>query len=217
MKKILEGILAFRKANQEGYREKYQHLSGRQNPNVVWISCSDSRIEPSKFAEIEPGDLFTIRNVGNQIPQFSDSKIFLGVSEAAALEFSLENLPITDIIICGHSDCGAMQAIEAGLENVSSPSLKKWLSIDKKETILFEPDSNLEKCDQISQKHIIHQLYHLKAYPIIGEKLKKKTLRIHGWFYRVGKGDIHFYDQKKNQFILLDEKKIQELLKEFRI
>src|SRR5438067_7318172 len=112
MKKLIRGIVEFRKNVRSGYRETFAHLALGQAPDALLIACSDSRVVPNLFASANPGDLFVIRNVGNFVPPAGgDGGSWNDGSEAAGIEFALSKLPVTDIIVCGHSECGAMQAL----------------------------------------------------------------------------------------------------------
>src|SRR3954463_6334170 len=115
MKKLIEGIVEFRRKVRPEYRETFARLALGQAPDTLFIACSDSRVVPNTFASADPGDLFVIRNVGNLIaPAGEDGLSQSDESEAAAIEFALETLNASDIIVCGHSECGAMQAVLHG-------------------------------------------------------------------------------------------------------
>src|SRR4051812_40742074 len=109
MKKLIGGILEYRKRLNPELRETFARLALGQAPNALYIGCSDSRVSVNVFASTEPGDLFVIRNVGNLIPPCGpDGVSSADESEAAAVEFAILNLQVTDVIVCGHSECGAM-------------------------------------------------------------------------------------------------------------
>src|SRR3984885_10816693 len=120
MKKLVNGIVEFRKNLLPEYRQKFAKLAVEQKPDALFICCSDSRVAPNVFASTNPGDLFVIRNVGNIIPPCagSDGHSVADESEAAAIEFAIKNLNVSDIIVCGHSECGAMQALIKGREKI---------------------------------------------------------------------------------------------------
>src|SRR5260221_6050909 len=115
MKKLVKGIIDFRRKGLPGYREKFGHLALGQSPDTLFIACSDSRVVPNTFASADPGDLFVIRNVGNLIAPADPSGLSPSdESEGAAIEFAVLTLGVRDIIVCGHSECGAMQAALGG-------------------------------------------------------------------------------------------------------
>src|SRR5579862_5180293 len=129
MKKLIRGIAEFRKNVQEEYRERFAHLALGQAPDTLFIACSDSRVVPNTFASADPGDLFVIRNVGNLIPPAGKAGVPDG-AEAAAIEFAL-SLNVKDIIVCGHSDCGAILALSKGGHGKLAPGLRQWLRLGK--------------------------------------------------------------------------------------
>jgi len=112
-----------------GYREIFVRLGLGQSPDALFVACSDSRVAVNVFASTDPGDLFVVRNVGSLVPPYEENaQPTADESETAALEFSLNTLSVSNIIICGHSECGAMQALVAGRENVKTTRLREWLS-----------------------------------------------------------------------------------------
>ena len=126
MKKLLNGIVDFRKNVRPAVKDTFALLALGQRPDTLFIACSDSRVVPNLFASTEPGDLFVIRNVGNLIPPFSEGESgpHFG-SEAAAIQFALTQLPITEIVVCGHSECGA---IKGAIDNVQLGNLTATLA-----------------------------------------------------------------------------------------
>jgi carbonic anhydrase len=121
MRKLLRGIVDFRERQLPQYAEKFRHLATGQAPDALFVSCSDSRVDPNLLASTDPGDLFVLRNVGNLIPPATAEGVSTGdLSEAGAIEFALLVLKVPDIVICGHSSCGAMKAL-LGAEAVAGP------------------------------------------------------------------------------------------------
>lgn len=215
MEKLVRGILEFRQHSLSLYREKYAHLALGQFPDTLFIACSDSRVVPNLFASTNPGDLFVVRNVGNLVPAFEVSQQG-ATAEAAAIEFSLHTLPIANIIVCGHSECGAMQAILAGTERIESPSLRNWLrNCCCSEESLY-PDNaacdHLAPHNQLAQMNILQQMEHLKTYPIIQEKLRQSTLCIHGWYFDIATGDVYAFEESLNRFLIIDETEAAQIL-----
>ena len=156
MKKLIRGIVEFRRNTQEGYRESFGHLATGQSPDALFIACSDSRVAPNTFASTNPGDLFVLRNVGNLIPPCGECNASsVGEAEGAAIEFSVQNLKVSDIIVCGHSECAAMHALIADRKKVETPILRGWLrhgepALDRlKSGVVL--DSSLTAQNQLSQ------------------------------------------------------------------
>src|SRR6185503_9590880 len=118
MRKLIEGIVAFRRGLRPGYRETFARLALGQKPDCLFIACSDSRVVPNLFASTEPGDLFVVRNVGNLVPPSGPAGITIGdAAEAAAIEYAVGTLGVRDIVVCGHSSCGAMRTLLDTAEN----------------------------------------------------------------------------------------------------
>lgn len=216
MKKLINGIVEFRKNKLSEYVENFGHLASGQFPDGLFIGCSDSRVVPNIFASTNPGDLFVIRNVGNIVPSHETCSACQGFSEAAAIDFALGNLPITDIIVCGHSECGAMQAIAKGLDRVEEPNLKAWLAQSQADLGLFNDtlqlDPQLSFHNQLAQINVLQQIEHLKTYPVIRKKLEEGSINLHGWYFDIGKGDVYSYEEQFKQFILIDETEAERIL-----
>ncbi len=208
MNKLIRGILDFRKNVLPGRRELFARLATGQSPDVLFITCSDSRVAPNWFASTDPGDLFVIRNVGNIVPPCQPGNKG-DTSVAAAIEFSLGTLGISDIVVCGHSGCGAIRALSNGIEKLPSSGLQSWLEIAKpssQTSSKLEFSKVLSSEDQLSQSNVLQQLEHIRTYPSVKERLEKKTLQVHGWWFDIAQGGINVFDETSRKFILIDEK-----------
>jgi len=214
MKKLIQGIVEFRKGLTEESRALFAKLALGQKPDALFIACSDSRVVPNLFASTNPGDLFVLRNIGNLIPPAAAKD---GEACAqAALEFSVLSLNIADIIICGHSECFAMQALAEGIDCLGCSHLASWLKYGqesfnkvKNGNIL---DPSLSVPNQISQMNVLQQMENVLSYPFIKERVEKKQLRIHGWWFDIAHADVYCFEQSLNQFILIDEKEAKLIL-----
>lgn len=218
VKKLIQGIVDFRKKTQKEFRESFGYLATGQSPDTLFIACSDSRVVPNTFASTNPGDLFVVRNVGNLIPPcgehgFSKSD----ESEAAAIEFSVLSLKVSDIIVCGHSECAAMSALVGDRNKVKMPNLRNWLRHGE---AAFEQlkigavlDSSLKIHNQLSQLNVLSQMEHIKTYPDVLNRIKDGSLKIHGWWFDIAKADVYAYEETLNKFILIDEEEADRLLK----
>jgi carbonic anhydrase len=218
MKKLIQGIVDFRKNLTEEGRTLFAKLALGQKPDALFIACSDSRVVPNLFASVNPGDLFVLRNIGNLIPPaFSSPQ---ENSASAVLEFSIFTLNVSDIIVCGHSECGAMQALAQGIDALSCPHLESWLkygeeSLNKvRKGFIINP--SLSEHNQISQVNVLQQMQHIKSYPFISHRVEKKQLRIHGWWFDIAQADVYCYEEDLNQFVLIDEKEAKLILKRLR-
>lgn len=214
MKKLIQGIADFRKNLTEENRALFAKLALGQKPDALFIACSDSRVVPNLFASTNPGDVFVIRNIGNLVPDFSaDTQ---EVSTQATLEFSLFTLNVSDIIICGHSECGAMQAIINGIDSRCCPHLGAWLKNGeaslKRVREGFVLNASLSEHNQMSQVNVLQQMEHVASYPFVRERLNKKQLRIHGWWFDIAKAEVYCYEEKNKNFILIDEEEAQLII-----
>lgn len=172
MKKLIEGIVEFRKKLQPNYRDTFARLALGQSPDALFIGCSDSRVAVNVFASTDPGDLFVVRNVGNLVPPCDiHGQSTADESEAAAIEFALGTLNVSNIIVCGHSECGAMQALASGREKVKDKNLCSWLrhgEMGLEDLLRQKPlNSQLNRYNQLSQFNVLRQIEHLKTYPIV--------------------------------------------------
>ncbi len=219
MKKLIDGIIDFRKNSFPSRKEIFKRMSLGQTPDVLFVTCSDSRVAPNWFASTDPGDLFVIRNVGNLVPKFDSSANESSV--AAAIEFSITNLSITDIIVCGHSECGAMLALQAGVEKLPLTNLKHWLAHAEPSKVFashgIDLDKNLAPHNQLSQINVIKQIRHLETHPLIAERLAAKTLRLHAWWFSIIEGAVYSFDAETHRFTLIDENLNEETVKRLRM
>ncbi len=215
MKKLIQGIVEFRKNLTPEKRALFADLALGQKPDTLFIACSDSRVVPNLFASTNPGDLFVLRNVGNLIPPPSFSS--LDSSAWAVIEFSVFFLNVRDIIVCGHSECGAMKALLGGIDGHAVPHLESWLhygipALEKIRNGDFI-DTVPTLHDQLSRANVLQQIEHLKAYPSVAERLKEKKLRLHGWWFDIAGADVYCYEEEEKKFVLIDEKEAERLLK----
>ncbi len=214
MKKLIQGIVDFRKNLTEENRDLFAQLALGQKPDALFIACSDSRVVPNLFASTNPGDLFVLRNIGNLIPP-ADAPL-QDSSASAVIEFSVFTLNVSNIIICGHSECGAMEALAKGVDTLSCPHLESWLkygeeSLNKvRNGIVVNP--GLSECNQISQVNVLQQMQHICSYPFVKERIEKKKLRVHGWWFDIGHADVYCYEESVNQFVLIDESEAKLIL-----
>ncbi|MGK5082501.1 carbonic anhydrase [Bdellovibrionota bacterium FG-1] len=210
MKKLIRGIVDFRKNVRPSCKDTFAQLALGQRPDTLFIACSDSRVVPNLFASSDPGDLFVIRNVGNLIPPCGEQgHSGSDESEAAAIEFALLTLPVTEIIVCGHSECGAMESLVRGRAQIEAPNLKSWLRHGDRCLQKLNSGNplgaHLERHNQLSQLNVLEQTEHLKTYPVVRKRLEEGTLRLHGWWFDIREADVYEYEPDEGHFHLIDE------------
>lgn len=210
MKKLIQGIIDFRKNVRDGYREKFAKLALGQKPDALLIACSDSRVAVNVFASTEPGDLFVIRNPGNLVaPCGKDGRSTGDDAEAAAIEFALLVLDVADIIVCGHSECGATRMLLGEGQDLPAPHLKDWLKHSQKALAQLKRGTrigeDLPEHNKLSQLNVLRQLDNLRTYPIVSERLKAGRVRLHGWYFDIAQAEVLAYDEKAKKFVVVDE------------
>jgi carbonic anhydrase len=214
MKKLIQGIVDFRKNISEENRELFAKLALGHKPDALFIACSDSRVVPNVFASTNPGDLFVLRHIGNLIPPCCES--CHENAPQAAIEFSVLSLNITNIIVCGHSECYAMKAIAEGLKHEDCPHLDEWLKHGNEALKRVQQgdslNTGLSLHNQVSQVNVLLQMEHIMSYPFIKERIEKKQLRVHGWWFDIGHADVYSYEPQHQQFVLIDEKEAELIL-----
>lgn len=211
---LLDRSLEYAKGHQE-FKEVFFKLHEKefvrlvkegQSPKALLISCSDSRVEPSLFLGSKPGDLFVIRTAGNFVPIYDTGIAWDGV--AATIEYAVEALGVKDIIVCGHSHCGAIKGLFQPLDSAKFALLKKWLRFGQKvKEITMKTCTGHEKEGEClvaaEQLSVVFQLKHLMSYPFVKKLVDEGTLYLHGWYYIIETGAIHYYDPEKNDFFPL--------------
>jgi len=212
VKRLYKGIHKFQESYFKKEEDFFKRLSKGQKPEVLFITCSDSRIDPNLVTQSKPGELFIVRNVGNIVPPYGAIKDKNGV--AAAIEFAVLSLKVKDIIVCGHSNCGAMQALykdERELENM--PHLKNWLRLaDSVRNIVLKnhPETSAKIRQRITEeKNVLCQLYNIQTYPFVQEALNAGALHLHGWYYNIGTGSIYYYNSSEDVFELISEQSMK--------
>lgn len=219
MEKLIRGIVAFRQTELPQRRESFERLGEGQDPDTLFIACSDSRVVPNLLSSTEPGELFTVRTVGNLIAPADASGSAIGdVSEAAAVEYAILKLNVKDLVVCGHSRCGAMTAALAEEPLEGAPNLVEWLKLTtptldrvaRAELV----DHSLPVVEQLSQVNVLQQLDHLRTYRVVREREDQGGLHLHGWWFDVATGETHVYDSDRGGFVLLDEEEAERILAE---
>ena len=178
-----------------------------QSPKTLFIGCSDSRVLPNLITGTGPGELFIVRNVGNFVPPFKPDYEFHAT--AAAIEYAVSVLNVKDIIVCGHSHCGACESLYKNIEDsVELIHTKKWLEIGKpaKEAALSAVGKdNKEELLRFTEKiSILVQLENLLTYPAVEKRVSKEELFLHGWYYKIESGEIEYYDSERKDFLPLE-------------
>jgi carbonic anhydrase len=168
---------------------EYRKLAEGQYPEALFITCSDSRVIPALITGARPGEIFELRNAGNIVPPYGRP----GASgEAATIEYALEVLGVQDIVVCGHSHCGAMGALKSGDDLSALPGVDAWLRIARPELApVLETAPDDPSLPEVSQGNVVNQLAALRSYPVVRQRLDSGRLRLHGWYYEVDTGFVY--------------------------
>ncbi|ADB18678.1 Carbonate dehydratase [Pirellula staleyi DSM 6068] len=204
MEKILAGVHKFRRSVYPRDRQFFQQLSEKdQKPKALFITCSDSRVDPNLITQTEPGDLFLVRNAGNLVPPYAG----IASGEAATIEYSIEVLGIKNIIVCGHSQCGAMRGLLNPQIAENLPAVKMWFNhAETTRRIVKNKYQNLAPQELIvaaTEENVLVQLNNLSTHPAVAARLSAGEVRIFGWYYDIGSGCISQFDQQQGRFVEL--------------
>lgn len=205
MQNIIEGFLKFQQECFPQRTELFKDLANKQSPSVLFITCSDSRVVPEFLTQQEPGNLFVIRNAGNLVPSYSPE--VGGVS--ASVEYAVAALGVTDIVICGHSDCGAMTAINQGICLDHMPMVAKWLKHADAAKLVNASRfyaSEAESLNGMVQANVVAQLSNLKTHPSVAVAIEQGRLNLHGWVYDIESGAMLTLEGESQKFVSLTEK-----------
>lgn len=208
LKKFAEGNELFKNAHFKKNEEAFLELAQNgQNPKTLFIGCSDSRVIPDLIVQSSPGDLFVIRNVGNFVPPFRPDEDYHAT--ATGIEYAVSVLNVSEIIICGHSHCGAISSLFKTIENPSLIHTKKWLDLGEKAKSMallsLGSNSNQEELLRVTEQlSVITQIENLLTYPEVKRRVDEENLHIYGWYYDIETGGIDYYDPDQYQYIPLN-------------
>mgnify|MGYP001589311469 CR=1 FL=1 len=194
MKILLQGLRKFSKDIYPDHKPLFDQLSQGQKPHTLLITCSDSRIDPNLVTQTNPGEIFVVRNAGNIIPPYGSSK----GGEEAAIEFAIEALGVSNIVVCGHTKCGAMSALVQPDSVKNLPSVARWL--DHAEATRRRCKDNHEPLAVI-QENVLVQAENLKSHPAVSAALRRNSIQIFGWVYHFEIGEITIYDPTVKKFV----------------
>jgi carbonic anhydrase len=212
MEHIIDGVLRFQREVHPNQEALFHSLALAQAPSAMFIGCSDSRIVPEMLTDQGPGELFVVRNAGNIVPPHSSEPG--GVT--ASIEYAIAVLGIPDIVICGHSGCGAMTAILRGSEQLEKlPAVARWLhyadhardtvarefSRDHHHGHQHDHSAEADQLNALVHENVLAQLDNLLTHPRVVAAVAKKQLRLHGWVYDIGSGRVDTYDARVRKFV----------------
>jgi carbonic anhydrase len=212
MKKLVQGVLNFQKNVYPANKDLFGELADGQSPEVLFITCSDSRIDPNLVTGTEPGDLFICRNAGNIVPPHSTATGGM----TASIEYAVAVLGVRHIIICGHTDCGALK----GALNIQSikekglPHVTEWLAhcrsaleiVRERHGIAWNKPVDGCHLNEAIDQNVLQQLQHLRTHPAVAAKLVAGKVAVHGWIYDIKTGDVRCSSEDGSCFMPIAER-----------
>lgn len=203
---FVRGALQFENTTFKDCQKHFKDLVHGQKPNALFITCSDSRLDPNLITQSKPGELFICRNVGNIVPPHSHQTGAMTV----CIEYSLGILNVPHIVVCGHYGCGAIQAAMQPESVCKMPHTSTWLSYVEAATLVVQDRyaelDDAGKLDHLVEENIRLRTSHLRTHPYVVRALAQKRLQIHGWVFDLRKGKIKVFREEQNEFVSLREK-----------
>lgn len=211
MPHFAKGVVKFQNDVYPQKKELFEKLSEGQSPEALFITCSDSRIETAMITQTEPGELFICRNAGNIVPPHLPQ----GGGMTASIEFAVAVLNVPHIVICGHTECGAMNGAmnPEGLDSL--PHVKQWLGYARAAVEIVkaygDDMTEDERMRLLLEQNVLLQMQHLKTHPAVTKRLTKGDLTLHGWVYDIKTGDVSALDEAGEKFLPVDERYAKEM------
>lgn len=198
-RELLDRLSAFQREHFPRLENEYRRLIAEgQRPSVLFIGCSDSRVVPHLLMDAKPGELFMVRNVGNIVPPYEEGGGYHGTS--AAIEFAVLVLGVRDIVVCGHTDCGAIRALYQAPPS-EARHMTKWLGLAREAALPEE--GNDATLHRVERRSIVLQLEHLLSFPMVKSRVERGALFLHGWHYDIGQGSVQVLDVASGEFVPL--------------
>lgn len=193
---LLHGVKRFKTEKFPEHKELFGQLAKGQSPKTLFITCADSRVDPELITDQSPGNLFVLRNIGNIIPAYGNA--MGGVT--SAIEYAVCALKVSTIIVCGHSDCGAMDALIHPEKTDSMPAVKSWLrfaaTAHAVTDALAATDVGPESIQALTEHNVLLQLNHLRTHPSIAAALARNELALQGWYYDIPNGQVYVLNEE---------------------
>lgn len=200
MQKLIEGLHQFRSEIFPSRRDFFGALAAGQRPETLFITCSDSRINPNLLTQTEPGELFILRNAGNLVPSYRAEPS----GEAATIEFAVHGLGVQHIVVCGHTKCGAMKALLDPSALEGAPAVARWLEHAEAPRRLVTENyrdlSPTQLADVLVEENVLAQLENLRTHPSVNARLARGDLTLHAWVYSIERGEVFQFDGERGQF-----------------
>lgn len=205
MRNLIQGIHDFQNNVFSSKRAFFERLAKGQSPETLFITCADSRINPNLITQTQPGELFIMRNAGNIIPPHGPHS----TGEAATIEYAISMLNVRDVIVCGHTYCGAMSALLEPSTVEGHPAITSWLAhAEQTRKIIKDNYKHLEGDELLTaavEENVLVQLEHVRTLPSVAKALEAGKVRLHGWVYKLETGEVFAFDPEAHNFLPVDE------------
>jgi len=212
MTRIIKGVFDFQERVFGSKRTLFRQLGAGQRPLALFITCSDSRINPNLLTQTEPGELFVLRNAGNLVPPQGSPPS----GEAATIEYAVHHLHVRDVILCGHSKCGAMQGLLAPQAVSDMPAVADWLKVAgpcvERAKARVPDGASPALLQAVIEQNVLLQVEHLQSLPSVQQSAAAGRLRLHAWVYDFENGGVTAYDPRSERFVPLAESPRRKLL-----
>ncbi|GGS23494.1 carbonic anhydrase [Streptomyces aureoverticillatus] len=191
MRHLSEGVDRFQREVFPAKAGLFAHLAATHQPGTLFIGCSDARVVPELITQTEPGELFVIRTAGNLVPAHSPG----ADAVAAGIEYAVAVLGVRDIVICGHSGCGAMTALAEGHDLTGTPAIADWLRhADASRARTTAPAAGEDPVAALVRQNVAAQLANLATHPSVARALAADDVRLHGWVFDISTGTVDELD-----------------------
>ena len=204
MERLMAGLQKFQQEVFPLKKELFERLAKGQQPTTLFITCADSRVAPDLFTQSEPGEIFVIRNAGNIVPTYRRPSG--GVT--ASIEFAVAVLGVKHIVICGHTDCGAMKGLIHPENLTAVPAVADWLGqAEATRRVVLDNYKGEEEpvlLEAMIRENVLVQIQNLETHPSVLSRITRGNLQLYGWVYNIGTGDVESFDNEKQSFIRLD-------------
>ncbi len=206
MQKLVDGIHEFQEKFFTSHKELFERLAQGQQPLALFITCSDSRIDPSLLTQTQPGELFILRNAGNIVPPYGAVQ----GGEAATIEYAVCVLGVKDIIVCGHSHCGAMNGLLHPEQIEELPAVRDWLSHAEATARIMKENyghisEDAPRLTATVEENVLVQLENLRTHPSVAAALGRDELKLQGWVYKFETGQVFGFDADQRQYLPVEQ------------
>ncbi len=207
LEKLKIGVRRFRRDVYPAEMETFRRAESEpQRPHTLFITCADSRVDPVALTQSDPGEIFVMRNIGNLVPAYGE--MLGGVS--AVIEFAVIGLRVQHVVICGHSDCGAMKALLSPHTTEKMPTVTSWLSnartaLGVSQSLQSRGEWRRDVLSLLTEQNVLLQLQHLRTHPSVASAMALGELSVSGWVYDIANGEVRVTEGGADTFAPVED------------